>query len=326
MPKITETNIELLKKVADKFKIMGINNFSLIGGEVSKFGNGWLELTNHINPLNNKIVSIYTNGWWLEQKNFEAAGKKYDDDIEYVKDLKENGVTHILFSIDGSEQIHDHTRRQKGLYKRIVSSFGWIKEAGLFPRISAIIGNNLNKETTKSFVNIADRIYDLPNIHPIFKLKQLQMDRTNTFSSMIDIGNNAKTHSSRKIDSIKISDLRCKAYYRPWPNIRIMANGNLSVCPLLDAGEGFGNIHDEDIVSILNNMHNSFVYQLHAERKISNYLKYLDKEIFGEYYNHVCSIRAILTILARKIEAEDNPSPKRFKEINYEIAKYAGFA
>jgi hypothetical protein len=72
-------------------------------------------------------------------------------------------------------------------------------------------------------------------------------------------------------------------------------------------------------------MQNSFVYQLHADKKIKDYLKYLDQDIFGKHYQHICSIRAVLTILARKLESEKDFSAKRIKEINLETVKYAGF-
>ncbi len=325
--KATTINIKALKYVADKFILLGIKKYEFIGGEISKYGNGWLDLAKHINRKNNKIVTLYTNGWWLEKENFDAAGKIYGTDIEYLKDLREYGVTHILFSIDGAPEVHNKSRKHVGLFEKIIQSFEKIKSIGLKPRISAVLEGIPDKSTINTLAGIATKIYDLPeNIDAESRFRILTFDDTNTFSNLIDIGNNATSEKTGKeIDSITLKDLRCQAFYRPHPGVGIKTNGNLSVCPLLDAGEGYGNVYERDIIDILNNMQNSFVYQVHAEKKIKDYLKYLDQDIFGKHYQHICSIRAVLTILARKLENEKDFSPERIKEINLEIAKYAGF-
>jgi hypothetical protein len=104
-----------------------------------------------------------------------------------------------------------------------------------------------------------------------------------------------------------------------------MANGNLAVCPLLDAGEGYGGIHTLSIMEIINNFQHNFVYKLHAENTIHTYLQYLDTSIFGNYYDHICSMRVILTLLAKRINETENLTQETIQEINREIAQYAGF-
>ena len=325
--KTTEINIDRLKLVADTFNLINIKRYDFIGGEVSKYGNGWLELANHINHNQDKTVSIFTNGWWLENINFEAAGEFYQNDIEYLADLKQNGVTHIVFSIDGNEEAHDKSRNQKGLYHKILNSFERIKQSGINPRISGLIKDQLDLQLINTFAEIATRIYDLPvNADLETKINRLINDSINIFSSFIDIGNGAHLKNNNvKIDEIPLHLLRCKAFYRPSPNLRIMANGNLSVCPLLDAGEGYGNIHEQSMIEILNNFQNSFVYKLHANNEIKNYLKYLDKNIFGEYYDHICLIRAILTLMAKNIIVESSLTPDAILKINNKIARVSGY-
>ena len=153
----------------------------------------------------------------------------------------------------------------------------------------------------------------------------LIQDTTNQFSHFIDIGNGAKLRKNRKrIAGIPLHLLRCKAFYRPSPSLRILANGNLSVCPLLDAGEGYGNIHERDFMDILNNFQDSFAYKLHACNEISTCLKYLDQNVFGNHFDHLCTICAIITLLAKEINSARPVSPERLLEINRKIARYSG--
>jgi len=322
----TLPNIEKLKHIADQFCHINVKRFDFIGGEVTKYGNGWLELSHYINRKNNKTITVYTSGWWLEKTNFEAAGKTYSNDSEYLLDLKGNGVTHILFSIDGDEEMHDRTRKHKGLFQRIIHSFERVKHAGLKPRISAMIKDNLDMSTANAFADIATRMYDgMVGLSLQQKINCMTNDPSNHFSNFIDIGNGIALKSNKhKIDDIPKKLLHCKGYYRPSPNLRIMANGNLSVCPLLDAGEGFGNIKDQDILSILNNMQQSSTYQLHAKKEIGNYLQYLDRTVFGEHYDHICSIRVILTLLARYIENAGNTEPETIRKANEWVASKSG--
>jgi MoaA/NifB/PqqE/SkfB family radical SAM enzyme len=326
MEKQTETNIDKLKSITDTFHLLNIKRFDFIGGEVSRYGNGWLKLASHINRNGDNTVTLYTNGWWLEAADFEAAGKFYQNDQEYLSDLKQNGVTHVLFSIDGHEECHDQSRKQIGLYQKILASFDRIKQNGIKPRISALIHDVLEMDTVVSFVDIATRIYDLPaDMDVKAKMNTLIKDPTNQFSHFIDIGNGAKLRTNRnKIADIPLHLLRCKAFYRPSPSLIIMANGNLSVCPLLDAGQSYGNIHEQDFMDILNNFQDSFAYKLHAGNEISTCLKYLDQDVFGNHFDHLCTIRAIVTLLAKEINSAQPVTPEILLEINRKIAHCSG--
>ncbi len=121
VPRQTETNLDLLKSAAKTLLQMGLQRFDFVGGEVSRYGDGWLELAQHIHSLDEEAqISLYTNGWWLEKTNFLAAGKTYPDTLSYLDDLKAHGVTHVTFSLDGPGQLHDISRGQPGLYQRIL--------------------------------------------------------------------------------------------------------------------------------------------------------------------------------------------------------------
>jgi MoaA/NifB/PqqE/SkfB family radical SAM enzyme len=326
MEKSTETDIEKLKSVSDAFIELNINRFDFIGGEVSKYGVGWLQLAKHTNRNFDKTITVFSNGWWLEKTDFEAAGKHYVNDIQYLSDLKQNGVTHILFSIDGHEDQHDKSRKHVGLYHKIISSFDRIKLSGIEPRISALLDDNLDERTIGTFLDIANRIYNFPeNMEVDAKVNSLVQDPTNQFSNFIDIGSAVNLKKKKhKISEIPPHLLRCKAFYRPWPSLKIKADGSLSVCPLLDAGNGYGNIHHGNIVELINNFRQAFVYKLHADNKIVDYLKYLDTSIFGEYFDHICSIRVILTLMATYLNEEEVINSETILKINRKIAQYSG--
>lgn len=326
--KITETDIDRLKSVVNAFNLLNIKRYDFIGGEVSKYGKGWLELAKHINKKQDKTVTIYTNGWWVEEVDFEAAGEKYRNDREYLADLKQNGITHILFSIDGCEEEHDKSRKKDGLYNKIVSSFDRIKESGINPRISALIKNRADPQFMNALGEIAARMYDFPaNTSLEKRVERLTQDSTNQFNSLVDIGNGVIQKKNKyRIDEIPLEILRCKAFFRPAPSLVITASGNLSVCPLLNAGEGYGNVHNHHIIELLNRIQNSFVYKLHANNDIKNYLKYLDRKIFGEHYDHICTIRTILTLLAKQIDSESLLTIDSISQINKEVARTTGFS
>lgn len=326
--KHTETDVDKLKEIADTFSFLGIRCFYFIGGEVTKFGNRWLELAKHINSSNHKMVAVITNGWWIGKTNFEAAGKFYTDTAEYLRDLKQCGVTHIVFSIDGSEKVHDDSRGCKGLFSRIRNVIPAVKEAGLNPRISMLFDDKMDEETGDALAELAMRIYGYPeDADKSGALNKLFSDSANSFSNFIDIGNGASRRRNKfSITDIPAEYLHCKTFYRPAPNLRINANGNLSVCPLLDAGEDFGNVHEKGIIEILNSFQDSFAYRLHAEKRIGEYLKYFKTEIFGEKFDHVCTIRIILTLIARQINKENTLTEEKIWEINRKVAKEAGFS
>ena len=51
VPRQTETNPDLLKFAAKTLLQMGLQRFDFVGGEVSRYGDGWLELAHYIHSL-----------------------------------------------------------------------------------------------------------------------------------------------------------------------------------------------------------------------------------------------------------------------------------
>ena len=324
----TETDVSLLKRVADVMLDIGVRRFDFIGGEVTRYGNGWLDLARHINGDRkdpDRGVTVYGNGWWLGENNFEAAGRQYVDDGAYLDDLVANGVTHILFSIDGQNEHHDRFRGHAGLYDRIFSAIGRIREKGLQPRISALISSPIPVTILTALAGLANQIYTLPTIlSDSERLTILQRDPFNHFSHFIDIGRGGNQRRGiYRLEEFPPEQLRCKAFYRPAPSLRIKANGEVSVCPLLTAGEGYGNVHHGELVLILNRMEESLGYRIHAGNRIGEYLPMLDRSLFGDRFDHLCFIKAVLTLLARELEKESDRSISTLRRVNERVARSA---
>ncbi len=308
VPRLTETRPELLVQAADIFLQMGVRRFDFIGGEVSRYGNGWLELTRQIRACGDDIViSLYTNGWWLEQSHFQAAGKEYADTWEYLADLKANGVSHVVFSLDGPNEIHDASRHHSGLYRRIMSGLAQVRQAGLEPRVSLLIRPEWGDSQVEQFLaEPATIIYKLDPFSPANKRAlRLSLDPTNAISNFIDIGNGANDETMRfPILEERQHALYCRNFYRLSPSLTIKANGELATCRLSNAGEGYGNLHEQRLVDILNHFDEAFVYQLHAERLLDEYLPLVDRALFGASFTHLCTLRSIVTLLARKMHEQ----------------------
>jgi sulfatase maturation enzyme AslB (radical SAM superfamily) len=296
---ITETDIELLKSNANQLLELGIRRFDFIGGEVSKYGNGWLELSRHIVSQDLKqdwtrplIITLYTNGWWLEEQQFEACGNYYQNDANFLSEMRANGVTHILFSIDGPEELHDRWRGHTGLYQKILRAIPRVQAAGIQPRLSVIVRPGETQDYLKPF---AELMYSSKT----HQLTQMINDRTNLFCNFIDSarGVNLRKGNTRLMD-MPVEHIRCKAFFRPWPTIRIMANGAIGICPLMQGQEGYGNVHETPLDDLLNNLQNAPLYKLHASGDIASYLADVDQQEFGATFDHGCSVRRAVNLTA----------------------------
>jgi len=330
VPRRTEIRLDRLSAAAETFLHMGIRRFDFVGGEVSRYGNGWLVLVKHIHTLDEEAkISLYTNGWWLDQTNFLAAGKTYPDSQAYLDDLKAHGVTHVTFSLDGPGEIHDTSRGQPGLYKRIMQGLELVKEAGLEPRVSLLLRPEWDDTLVENFLaEPATVIYDLdPQIPAYKRALHLSLDPFNAISNFIDIGNGAKDERMQfPILDERAHALYCRNFYRLSPSLTIKANGELATCRLATAGEGYGNLHQRTLVEIINHFDDAFVYRLHAEKRLEEYLPLVDRTLFGEQFTHLCALRAIVTLLARIMDEQgvsfDDTSA--IQRINQDVAHETG--
>jgi len=143
VPRLTEIDPKVLIEDVKTLLRMGIRRFDFVGGEVSRYGVGWLDVVEQIRSQGEGIlISLYTNGWWLEQENFKAAGQSFTSVLAYLEELKRRGVSHVTFSLDGRGDLHDASRHQPGLFQKILRGLDHVKKAGMAPRVSLLIRPN----------------------------------------------------------------------------------------------------------------------------------------------------------------------------------------
>ncbi len=314
--RIDETNIDKLFEVAKLFSSLGIKRFDFIGGDVTLYGGKWLELVQYIKQINrNATITVYTNGWFLEKTDFIIDDKTYKDDVEYLKHLHANGLTHILFSIDGKEELHDKQRHHQGLFKRIKNNIKKVKDIGLKPRLSTIV---IDGESQKYLLDFANEIYGKNLVSVNDAILLLQIDSTNHFSNFIDINNGASLRKGNfSIENVPKEMIKCKAFYRPSPTLRIKADGSIGICPLMNQDEYYGNVHEKSVVEVINNAHKSFSYLLHSENDISKYIEFLEPETLDRF-DHICTLRIALHKLAIAFHDNKiiNPNSAQIKQMN----------
>lgn len=204
-----------------------------------------------------------------------------------------------------------------------------VKQAGLQPRVSLLLRPEWDDAQIENFLaEPATIIYDLDPQTPAHKRAlRLSLDLFNSISHFIDISNGAKDERLQfPILDERAHALYCRNFYRLSPSLTIKANGELATCRPATAGEGYGNLHHKSLVEIINHFDEAFVYSLHAERKLEKYLPLVDRKLFGEQFTHLCALRAIVTLLARKmneqgIAPDDAPAIQR---VNQEVARETG--
>lgn len=304
---------------------LGVTRFDFIGGEVTAFAKGWLDLVRSLRALGAAHTSVITSGWFLEERDFLAAGKRYCDDRAYFEDLRDSGLTHVVFSVDGPASIHDALRRTPGLYARILRAFDRVRDCGLVPRVSIIAHGALDARSKSEWLEtLARGVYGDASATP----DRLLRDESNYASNLVDVGGAVQLRRSRQAP-VEIPDdlLRCKNFFRPSPTFRVKASGEVSLCPLVEGGDGYGNVHDRDPIAIINEMHETLVYQLHAENAITAVRPLLDGSLFDTRIQHVCTLRTAINMLARVIVEEgiDPSDHDRVREANVRVAEKMGF-
>ncbi len=60
------------------------------------------------------------------------------------------------------------------------------------------------------------------------------------------------------------------------------------------------------------------------KKRVGEYLKYFDTAVFGETFDHICTVRTILTMLAKQISKESALTDEKILEINKRVAKEVG--
>ncbi|HVK67151.1 MAG TPA: radical SAM protein [Polyangium sp.] len=316
-----------LRRIVDAVLPLGIGRFDFIGGEVTLYGKGWLDLVAYIRAQGGMHASVITSGWFFGERDFRAAGKRYGDDREYLGDLRARGLTHVIVSLDGPAAVHDACRGVPGLYNRVIEGLDKVRDAGLEPRVSLVVGMSTSRAETRPWMaDLSRRIYG-PEPDDLTAAQRLVLDESNYVSNFIDVGGGVKLRRSRTdLAAFTNEELRCKNFFRPAPTLRIKATGEIALCPLIEGGDGYGNVHERDIVELLNHMQDAFVYKLHAERRVGAHLRFVKPEIFGGSIGHACSVRVAINMIARTmhergVSVDDQAA---IHAINVEIAEKMG--
>ena len=326
---VTEGEPDALAWAADLLVPAGVLRFDFIGGEVTRFGAGWLNVVRRIRRFPGTVVSVLTNGWFLERRDFGAAGQQYPDDRAYLGALADAGVTHVTFSLDGPAAAHDRNRRTPGLYDRIASGMAKVRAAGLAPQVSLVLDLPARSfDEVEWLAQVADLLYTSGSDRlPLEKASRLVRDEMNYASHFVDVGRGVALRQGLQPNA-EIPDrlLRCKNFYRPRPSMRIQASGEVSFCPLVDAGEGYGSIHGPGgLLRVLNGLQEAVPYKLHAENRLSAFRRLLDRQLFGERLDHLCSLRAAVTMLARRmLELGVRENDTDVRAVNLDVARRLG--
>eukprot|EP00727_Mastigamoeba_balamuthi_P006603 m51a1_g2563 hypothetical protein (727) ;mRNA; f:343260-346382 len=338
--KIIQERPEILSATAEPLQMMGIEHFWFIGGEVLQFGDGWLNVCRAIASRRGcprlglpfgrpsaPLVEVITSGWFLGKTNISAAGKTYDTVGALLRDLKENGVTHVCYSVDApTAELHDANRKTPGLFDRIMTlGFQAARDAGLEPRVSLLVRPEWRGDPRfiEFLAMLSSRIYGGSTGSDTMGIAgRLITDPTNLLLRFIDIGTGAKRAGSDLAPTLTLEQIaseglaRCKSYFKPGPWISLKANGNFSACRILSGeDEGYGNIHDcpGGIVELLNGLQDRFLYKLHAE---------------GRSFLTPCAVRAIVSLIAKLMHDRgvQRNDVLEIARINREVAVMTGYS
>jgi hypothetical protein len=318
-----------LRRVVDAALPIGLDRFHFIGGEVTLYGKGWLDLVTYIRAQGGVEAAVITSGWFLGERNFLAAGRRYAADVACLDDLRACGLTHVVFSLDGPEQVHDRCRQVPGLCRRVLEGATKARAAGLQPRFSLVVGMGISSTEAATWLAGVARLIYGDEADEAASVQRLLGDESGYVSNFIDVGSGVKLPRSRDADDLERftdAELRCKNFFRPSPSLRIKPSGNIAMCSLIEAGDGYGNVFERDVVDILNHLQDVFLYKTHAERRLGSFRRFVDPGVFGHSLGHVCSARVALNMVAlamveRGVEPGDD---KAILAINVEVAEKMG--
>lgn len=323
----TERRPEALARAVDVAASLGLRRVDFVGGEVLLYGAGWLDVVRHARRHAGVRTAVVTSGWFLGERDFKAAGERYADDRALLDALAAAGLTHVIFSLDGPAAAHDRSRGVAGLHDRILAGLGRVREAGLTPQVSLVLGPAAGPDEASRLgwvASVARSLYG-ERAYDTDAARRLLGDEMNYVSRLVDAGNAVRLRRSRDDGGFEDTPARCKNFFRPRPSLRIQATGEVSLCPLVDAGEGYGNIHDRPLLDILNTMQDAFIYRLHAEARIDDYRRFLDPSVFGRF-EHLCGLRTALGMVARRMHERgvDPGDRESIAAINREVARRTG--
>lgn len=153
-----ELGLQQCLDIAEQLADIGCRRVVLIGGEVF-LKNGWETIVKRL--VDTGIdTSIITNGSLINDKS--------------IKDLKETGIKHICFSIDGTSEVHNKYR-MKGSFETAVNAIKFCKSEGFV----VTVVSTLNKESVKTL----DAFYEVLSM---LKIDAWQLQACSPFGNAAD--------------------------------------------------------------------------------------------------------------------------------------------
>jgi MoaA/NifB/PqqE/SkfB family radical SAM enzyme len=118
----TELELELLKKLLDEFKILGIHSIQLNGGEPLMYSR-LDELLGYATKLGISSL-IITDGWLLKEK---------------IKSLRKYNIQGFFIGLDGiTAKAHDKIRGKSGSFERAMSAIAASQENGYYTGVNFV--------------------------------------------------------------------------------------------------------------------------------------------------------------------------------------------
>ncbi len=251
-----ELNTEEALDLIDQLKQIGLKWITLSGGE---------PLTRKDLPLLVKrlsqhsiIVNMITNGWLMNEK--------------IAKTLKENGISTVAISIDGTEEIHDSIRR-KGSFARAANAFSMLRSLGItVGAVTTVSQKNIHilPELRDQLIQMGVNSWQLQIGLPMgnFVKQPDWLIEPEQVDSLIDF-----CYETSLQDKIKIFPADCIGYYTKKEIIVRQRTYKTDHTPLWDgcnAGiRGFGILQNGDILGCTSIRSPEFIEGNIRQRKLS---------------------------------------------------------
>lgn len=234
-PLADELNTEEALDLCDQIAEMGLRWITLSGGEPLTRK----DILKLVKRLSEKgvAVNIITNGWLLER--------------EMVRKLKENGISTVAISIDGTPEIHDKIRCKRA-FEHARNAFFIMKEFGIHTgAVTTITKQNINilKELKEELINMGVQTWQVQLGLPMGNLKERPswVLEPEQIKDIIDF-----CYDTAKEGRIGIFPADCIGYYtKKELEIKRMSykSNMVSIWDGCNAGiRGFGVLHNGDIL------------------------------------------------------------------------------
>lgn len=255
---------ETVKKIVDIAEKGGVKTFYFHGGEPT-LREDILDLINYASNGGKNYIGMVTNGWWGSSNKITA------------EKLKENGLNFAWFSIDGIGIQHDYYRKIPGLFQSVINAIKTTQEAGIEPMV--IYDPKIFQSIGTLQDVLKEHMETVPDIH---------------LGSRVQVGRGVSLRTNA-LDPVHIDDLKgkeCPDFDKPG-QIIIRPDGNVGACFFTYGGHEYGNLKEQSLIEILNNIQNTEIFKVTREKRFHEIAKDVNWSLFKEEYNIRCAPLAI---------------------------------